>query len=186
MRLRSIEAEDYNDAQRAAIAGAVAGARGRPPAPMRAWIHSPILASRAEQLGGFLRYGTSLPPALSEMAILLTARSRACSFVWNAHKAEAIKGGLDPQAIEVIGQGGVPVLEDAALRIAHDYVVALLGTNRVPAALHREAAAALGETGVVELVGVVGYYSLVALTVNAFAFPIQPGGAAIFGDPEHE
>lgn len=186
MRLRTLEADDLNDAQRAAVAEAVSGVRGRIPGPMRAWLHSPTLASRAQNLGGFLRFGTSLRPALSELAILLTARHLACSYVWNAHLGEALKGGLAQGVIDAIGQGAPPKFTHEDERVVHDYATTLLATNRVPQALHDRAMASFGEAGVVELVGVIGYYSLVAHTVNAFAFPLQPGAQPIFGQPAVE
>eukprot|EP01037_Dinobryon_pediforme_P005468 gene5468-5524_t len=172
--------ETMTQAQREAVAEATAGVRGRIPGPMRAWIHSPTMASRAQLLGAFLRYDTSLAPAISEFAILLTARNAACSYVWHAHAKEALLGGLDPVIIDDLAAGRPLTLSDPTLRIVHDYVSALLATHRVPQALHDEAVAVLGETGVVELVGVMGYYSLVAMTVNAFAFDLQPGAQPIF------
>ncbi len=184
MRLRNIEPEDFNEAQRAVIAGAVAGPRGRPPGPMRLWIHSPVFASRTEQLGAFLRFGTSLSRALTELAVLLVARNRRCSYVWNAHVPEAVKGGLDPVVIAAIGRGESPVFEDDTLRLAYDYVDILLSTHHVPKALHDEAVVAFGEAGIVELVGLVGYYGMVAMAVNAFALPMQPNAVAIFGHPD--
>jgi 4-carboxymuconolactone decarboxylase len=180
MRLSEPTLETMTEAQREAVAEATAGVRGRIPGPMRAWIHSPTMASRAQLLGAFLRYETTLAPAISEFAILLTARSAACSYVWHAHAKEALRGGLDPTIIDHLASGIPLQLSDPTLRIVHDYVSALLATHRVPQALHDAAVAILGETGVVELVGVIGYYSLVALTVNAFALELQPGAKPLF------
>ncbi len=185
MRLTALGPDGLNDAQRAAVAEAIAGVRGRIPGPMRAWIHSPTLASRAQLLGAFLRYGTTLSPALSEFAILLTARHMTCSYVWNSHVPEARKAGLDQAIIDAVAKGDDPVLTDPASRTLHDYATTLLATHRVPQALHEAAIAAFGETGVVELVGILGYYSLVALTVNAFAFELPEGATAAFGDPSY-
>jgi 4-carboxymuconolactone decarboxylase len=103
--------------------------------------------------------------------------------VWNAHLAEALKGGLPQAEIDVIGAGGRPDFQDPDAGVVYDYATTLLATHRVPQDLHDQAAATFGETGVVELVGVIGYYSLVTLTVNGFAFPLQPGAKPIFGEP---
>ena len=181
MRLTSLAPADLNEAQRHAEEEAVAGVRGRVPAPMRAWIHSPTFASRAQQLGAFVRYGTSLAPALSELAILLTARHAACSYVWNAHAPEARKGGLDPALIAALARGETPVPEDPEVAVVIDYVSSLLATNRVSAEQHHCAVAAFGEAGLVELIGVVGYYTLVSMTMNAFAVELPAGVTPVFG-----
>ena len=74
MRLKDLQPADMSDAQRRVADEAVAGKRGRVPAPLRAWLHSPELGARAQKLGEFLRYDTILGPRLSELAILVTAR----------------------------------------------------------------------------------------------------------------
>ncbi|WP_426803748.1 hypothetical protein, partial [Xanthomonas campestris] len=74
----------------------IASKRGKPPEPMMAWLHSPEMAKHATRLGAFLRYDTSLTPALSELAILVTARHWTAHFEWYAHKKMALDGGLAP------------------------------------------------------------------------------------------
>jgi 4-carboxymuconolactone decarboxylase len=175
MRIRDFDIADMDATQRAVAEEAIAGKRGRVPAPLRAWLHSPEFGRRAQKLGEFVRYDTSLPPALSELAILVTARHWTAHFEWYAHKRDGLAAGIDPAVIAAIAERRAPDFSDSEAKLVHDYAKILLATGRVPDALHALAADALGERGVVDLVGIVGYYSLVALTLNAFEIGLPDG-----------
>ncbi|MGG5811695.1 carboxymuconolactone decarboxylase family protein [Falsiroseomonas sp. CW058] len=169
--------------QKAAVAEVVAGIRGRVPAPMVAWLRSPELASRAQKLGEFLRYGTTLEPKLSEMAILVCGRHWTSHHEWTAHKREALKAGLEPEVIAAIAARRRPALADARESAVYEVSTTLLSTGRVPRALHDSATAALGGQGLVELVGILGYYCLVSLTLNAFELGLPGSIAPELEDP---
>lgn len=156
------------DDQRAACADAAASKRGRPPAPFAAWLHAPEFARRAQSLGALLRYDTTLPPRLSELAILLTARHWTAHYEWKVHKQAALDGGLAPAVIDAIAKRQTPEFTAADERIVYTVAQSLLQTQAVPDVLYAEAVAALGERGMVELVGVLGYYALVSMTLNTF------------------
>jgi 4-carboxymuconolactone decarboxylase len=175
MRVRDLKPEEMNDAQRRVADEAAAGKRGRVPAPLRAWLHSPELGSRAQRLGEFLRYDTSLGPYLSELAILVTARHWTAHYEWYAHKREGLKAGIDPAVIADIAARRRPTLEDPKAAAVYDYAHTLHETHKVPAPIHDAALTALGEQGVVELVGLLGYYTLVAMTLNAFEIGLPEG-----------
>ena len=168
--------------QRAACAEAVAGIRGRVPAPMIAWIRNPELATRGQKLGELLRYQTTLEPRLSELAILVCARHWTSHHEWTAHKREGLKAGIDP---EVIAARRAPTLGDAREQAVYDVASTLLATGRVPQPLYEQGHSALGERGMVELVGILGYYCLVALTLNAFELGLPGSLAPELEDPEH-
>jgi 4-carboxymuconolactone decarboxylase len=176
--------EELTPEQRAACAEAASGVRGRVPAPMTAWIRNPELARRAQKLGELLRYQTTLEPRLSELAILVCARHWTSHYEWTVHKREGLKAGLDPEAVAAIAARREPGLRDAREQAVHDAASALLATGRLPAALHARATEALGERGLVELVGILGYYSLVALTLNAFEIGLPEAAAPELEDPE--
>jgi 4-carboxymuconolactone decarboxylase len=182
MRVKDLSPEDMSVEQRAVAAEAASGKRGRVPAPLRAWLHSPELGRRAQRLGEFIRYDTSLPPHLSELAILMTARHWTSHYEWYAHKRDALKAGIDPAIIEAIARRREPGFPDRRAKLVHDYVKTLLATSRVPGALHTAAVEVLGERSVVELVGIAGYYSLVALTLNAFEIELPAGETPELGD----
>lgn len=168
MRVRDLRPEEMTEVQRSVADEAVAGQRQRLPAPLRAWLHSPELGSRAQRLGEFVRYDTVLGPIVSELAILVTARFWTSHYEWFAHKRIALESGLDPAVVDAIAERRRPVLADPKLRAVYDYAVVLHETHLVPEPIHAAALAALGEQGLVELVGVLGYYTLVAMTLNAF------------------
>ncbi len=178
MRLKDLQPADMSDAQRRVADEAVAGKRGRVPAPLRAWLHSPELGARAQKLGEFLRYDTILGPRLSELAILVTARIWTSQYEWHVHKREALKAGLEPEIVDAIANRAPPPFADARTRIVHAYALTLHTTHAIPPELHAEAVAALGEQGVVELVGLLGYYTLVAMTLNAFDIAVPAGETA--------
>ncbi|MBN8939728.1 MAG: carboxymuconolactone decarboxylase family protein [Rhizobiales bacterium] len=178
MRLMTPAPEAMTSEQRAVYDETVAGKRGRMPAPMRAWIESPELARHGQRLGAFLRYDTTLPARLSELAILVTARHWTSQYEWYAHRSEALKAGLEPEIVAAIAERRPPPFKDEAARIVYDYGRALHETTVVPEALHAEAVRILGQRGVVELVGVLGYYTLVAMTLNAFEIGLPEGETA--------
>ncbi|WP_282769856.1 carboxymuconolactone decarboxylase family protein [Saccharomonospora viridis] len=172
-RVPDLSDDDLSPEQRAVVAEAVAGLRGRMPAPMRAWLVSPELARRAQHLGEFLRYQTSLEPRLSELAILVTARFWTSHYEWYAHVDAARAAGVSDEVIEAIRTGQDPdftapdeeVVYAVATAVHHDHVVS--------SDLFERATSTLGEVGTAELVGLLGYYTLVAMTLNVYG--IVPG-----------
>lgn len=177
MRVRDLARDEMTPAQLHVAEEAVAGKRGRMPAPLRAWIHSPEFGAHAQKLGAFLRYDTCLGPALSELAILVTARVWTSQYEWYVHKREALKAGLDPAVVDAIAARTEPVFADEKACLVYDYATTLNSTRTVPQALHDRAVEMLGERGVVELVGVLGYYTLVSMTLNAFDIAVPAGEA---------
>jgi 4-carboxymuconolactone decarboxylase len=135
---------------------------------MQAWIANPELARRAQQLGEVVRYRTSIPARLRELAILLTARHWTSHYEWNAHKAEALKAGLDPAVIAAIALQEEPQFHAEDERCVYRFATAVLTEGRVSDELYGAAVACIGETAVVELVGTLGYYGLVSMTNNVF------------------
>lgn len=161
--------------QSAIVADVLGGRRGELVGPLRAALHSPELARRWSRLGEFLRFDTLLSPALSEMAILMVARRWNCELEWAIHKKAALVAGLDAQGIEAIRDGRIPALPDRAFEVVYGYTARLLNTGTVCEVSHRAAVGVLGERGVVELTALVGYYAMVAMTLNAHAIPLPRG-----------
>jgi 4-carboxymuconolactone decarboxylase len=95
-RIQLTPVSEMTPQQRSAYDEAASGLRGHVPAPMTAWLQNAELACRAQKLGELLRYETSLPPRLSELAILVVARHWTAHFEWQAHKKEALKAGINP------------------------------------------------------------------------------------------
>lgn len=175
MRIKDIQPDEMTDAQRCVAEAAASGKRGRMPAPLRAWLHSPELGDRAQRLGEFLRYDTTLGPYLSELAILVTARVWTSHYEWFAHKREGLKAGIAPAVVAAIAARREPELPDDRARAVYAYATALHRDHLVSDAVHAAARNALGEQGVVELVGLLGYYTFVAMTLNAFHIGLPEG-----------
>ncbi len=168
------------DAQRRVAEAIKSGPRGLVQGPLLAWLHSPDLADRAQALGAFCRYGTSLPPRLSELAIITVGAYWKAGFEWSVHAPIGIKAGLDPAAVEAVRTGVTPHFEQedeqAVWRFAHH----LLHDRSVTDATYRTVEDLLGPAATVELVGVLGYYGLICMTINAFGVPVPAGEAEPF------
>ena len=158
----------------------VSGPRGKVEGPLRVWLTSPGLADRAQALGAFCRYGTSLEQRLSELAILVTGAYWRAGFEWHVHAPIAIKAGLDSAAVEAIRTGQEPTLAREDERAVYAFARELLTTRRVSDKTYETAEKALGRLAVVDLVGVLGYYGLISMTINAFEVPLPPGSKEPF------
>ncbi len=153
----------------------VSGPRGGIRGPFAAWLRSPQLADRAQKLGEYCRFNTSLPKRLSELAILMTARHWTAQFEWYAHARLAREAGLDDAIVEAIREHQRPARmadDEAAI---YDFCNEAYALHYVTDATYARAIAQFGEASVVELVGVIGYYCLVSLTLNIFKMPLPEG-----------
>jgi 4-carboxymuconolactone decarboxylase len=182
---RPIEITDADlNADQHAIYDAIRnGPRGVVEGPLRVWLLSPGLADRAQSLGAFCRYGTRLPPRLSELAILVTGSMWRAGFEWHVHAPIAIAAGVDAEAVEAIRKCETPSLEGDE-RAVYRFAQELLATHQVSDPVYRGAIEALGREAVVELVGILGYYGLISMTINAFRVPLPPGAEDPFADTE--
>lgn len=174
-RIKLLTRGEMNERQQSVYDTAVAGPRGRAPAPMLAWMQSPEFADRAQRLGEFVRYETSLPARLSELAILLVARIWTAQYEWFAHKKEALKAGLDTAIIDDIAHRLRPRCAKHDELVVHDFSLSLCTLHSVSDDLYRELVETIGERTSVELVGLLGYYTLIAMTVNTFAIGLPEG-----------
>jgi 4-carboxymuconolactone decarboxylase len=157
------------------------GPRGQVRGPLEVWLRRPGLAARAQELGRYCRYDSSLSKQLSELAILVTARAWGAEFEWFAHKKHALDAGLPPEVVEAIRTCQSPVfaldLAGGEQRAVYDVALAMCTQRRLPNALYASALAVLGEGRLVDLIGVLGYYSLISMTINAFEVDLPEGSA---------
>jgi 4-carboxymuconolactone decarboxylase len=180
MRIPDWKPEDLTPAQRKVHDAIVAGPRGRVIGPLRVWLLSPELAERAQDLGAFCRYHTSLPPRLSELAILVTGAFWKAGFEWHAHAPIAIKAGVPADALEAIRLGKEPKFAREDERVVYEFSRELWTKRRVSDATYRRIADLLGNETVIELVGILGYYGLISMTINTFEVPLPEGVAQPF------
>ncbi|MAS43135.1 MAG: 4-carboxymuconolactone decarboxylase [Rhodobacteraceae bacterium] len=171
---------DMTPRQREVHDAIASGPRGRVEGPLAVWLRRPELAQKAQELGAYCRYGTSLPPRLSELAILTMARVWTAEFEWWAHKGPALDGGLAPEIIEALRIGETPTFAAEDEAAVHAFALEAQTARRVSDATYARAVAALGEDGVVDLVGILGYYSLISLTLNIFEVMPPEGEALAF------
>ncbi len=155
--------------QRRVLDAILQGPRGNLDGPFLAWVHSPELADPAQQLGAYCRYHTSLPLRLSELAILVTAQWWQSQAEWQIHASIALAAGLNQEQIEALRQGLKPPFSEQDEALVYRIGTELYATRRISNALYQEAVALFGEPALVELVGIYGYYALVAMTLNVFA-----------------
>jgi 4-carboxymuconolactone decarboxylase len=158
----------YSDRQREVADAITSGPRGGLRGPLAMWLHRPELADRAQSFGQYCRYDSSLPPVLSELGILVTARYWNAEYEWFAHKRIALEAGLSPDIAEAIRQRERPAFGDPAQEVVHDFALALHTDKRVSQELYDKAASILGTDGVVDLTAVLGYYGFVSMTLNVF------------------
>ncbi len=175
MRIPDWKPEELTPAQRKVHDAIVAGPRGRVVGPLRVWLMSPELAERAQELGAFCRYGTSLPPRLSELAILVTGAFWQAGFEWHAHAPIALAAGIAADAIEAIRLGRAPKFAREDEQAVYQFSRELWNKRRVSDAAYRRLAGLLGANTVVELVAILGYYGLISMTINAFEVPLPEG-----------
>lgn len=174
-RLAELDPDRLSTEGRAVYDAILAGPRGVVQGPLRVWLEAPALADRAQALGAYCRYGTSLPARLSELAILVTGAFWQAGFEWAVHAPIAIESGLDPDAVEAIRTGADPGFVRPDERAVHAFASELLRSRTISETTYVQAAEALGQVALVELVGILGYYGLISMTINAFAVPLPPG-----------
>ncbi len=163
---------DAMDAKQRAVHDAIAsGPRKGVRGPLAVWLHRPEFAGRAQHLGQYCRYDSSLPARLSELAILVTARHWGSEYEWQAHRPIALQAGLDPAIVEAIRLGREPEIPNADELAVYRFAISLLETRQIAQALYDQTVQAIGRESVVDLVGVLGYYGLISMTINAFEIP---------------
>ncbi len=176
--------DELDAAQRAVWDSVVSGPRGQVIGPLRAAIHNAELAARWSALGEALRFHTSLPKRLSELAICVTGRRWSSQVEWHVHARVAAEAGIAPAVLEAIRRGEPPPFEQADEALVYDFARALHLEGRVPDAVYDAARESLGVRGVVELTALIGYYVMVSMTLNAHGVPLPDGVAPPVPPPE--
>jgi 4-carboxymuconolactone decarboxylase len=163
------------DQQRVAQAVA-SGPRGGLRGPFHALLRSPELADRVRHLGDYVRFESTVPAALRELAILLVARFWSADYEWNAHRRHAATAGLDPSVAEAIEVGRRPAKLTADETLVYDLIMELLHDRDISDATFAAAKARFGERMVIDVIGTAGYYGFISLVLNAGRIPVAEGG----------
>jgi 4-carboxymuconolactone decarboxylase len=186
-RLPAIPAERLTPAQQALIESIRSGPRGQATqirGPFAVFLHSPDFGQLAQQLGGYCRLKTRVPPRLSEFAILVTAKLWRAQYEWYAHVPHAERAGVAPQTIRALRRGRMPKSASKEERAVYDFIKELYRRKRVGDATYARLHALLGDDGMVEFVGILGYYTTVSMVLNVFNVPLPEGASPYFPEPK--
>lgn len=184
-RLPALAMDQLTFDQQAIVEAIKTGPRGRfnNEGPFAAFLHAPAYGQLAQALGGHLRYHTSVPPRLKEFAILCTGRFWKAQYEWHAHAAIALKQGVKEATIRDLKAGSLPKSAPRDELAIYAFVKELYATRRVSNTTYARVHKLLGDNGMVELVGILGYYALISMTLNVFRMPLPEGEPAPFREP---
>ena len=175
-RMPMLEPAAMNEAQRKAAQALAAGPRGGVKGPFIALLRSPELMDRLQQVGEYLRFRSSLEPRVSEFLMLIVSRRWTQQFEWTVHVPLALKAGVTPQTIESLAAGGRPAAMAADEALAHDFCDELLRNKGVSDATYRAAVDHFREAGVIDMLGVIGYFTTVSMVLNVARTPAPRDG----------
>lgn len=165
-RMPPIPEEKLSEAQRQAVADITAGPRGEIRGPFWPMLRSPGLMMSAHKVGEYTRYHCPLDRRINEMATLMAARAWTSQYAWNAHYGKTVKAGVKPSTLEAIAEGRRPVDMAKDEEVLYDFVTEVLATKGASDATYAMAVAQFGESGVIDILGIVGYYTMLAMILN--------------------
>ena len=174
-RYEQLDESRLDETQRRIWNDCKAGPRGSVPPPVHVWLKSPGLADNAHRLGAHVRFGTDFSQKLTEIAILMTARYWTAQFEWAAHVRLALNAGLPQHAIDAIAERKTPKFDEPDEQLVYDFCRDYYEDHRVSDATYERVVKRWGDKGIVDLAGLIGYYSFVSVTLNVFEVPTPPG-----------
>jgi 4-carboxymuconolactone decarboxylase len=182
-RFKPLTWQELTPPQQTMVNELLAGKRGSLTGPFNVFLRSPEVGNLAQRVGEHVRFRSSLPPRLNEMAILLTARWWVSQYEWHAHQPLALKAGLASDIVEALREGRRPAKMQPDEAAVYDFSTELRDRRRVSEATFRTAVRLLGEQGVMDLIAAMGYYDMVSMALNVDGYPLPEGAAAPFREP---
>jgi 4-carboxymuconolactone decarboxylase len=170
-RLPAIPPAQYSAEQKQAAADFEAARKVPVFGPFEPLMYSPVVMSQARAMGDYLRYNSAIGNTLSELEILLTAREWSQDYEWSVHYPIALKAGIRSETADAIADGRRPTALSADEQIVYDYAMELLKNKQVSNATFERAKGRFGPRGVVDMTGIVGYYTFLAMQLNAAQYP---------------
>ncbi len=167
-RLNTPNRNELDEDQQVVYEAIASGPRGEVVGPLGVWLHRAALADKAQQLGQYCRYDSSLEPRLSELAILVTARIWDAGFEWDSHEPPARAAGLADNIINALAKDKEPDFDRADESVVYRVSRRLNIDRKLSDELYQEAEQLLGKERLVDLIGVLGYYALISMTIKAF------------------
>jgi 4-carboxymuconolactone decarboxylase len=182
-RFAPLTSDQLTAAQKVMVDDLLSGTRGSLNGPFNVLLRSPEMGNIAQKLGEYIRFRSSVPRRLNEMAILLTARWWLSQYEWHAHKPLAVQAGLEASVIDDIQAGRRPAHMKADEAVVYEFASELRERRRVSDETYQRAKTLLREQGVVDLIALVGYYDLVSMALNVDRYPLPDGAASPFPEP---
>ena len=184
-RVPMLALDTLTQEQQTLVAAIKSGPRGRfsNDGPFAVYLQAPGFGHLAQQLGAHLRFGTNVPPRLAEVAILFTAQYWKAQYEWAAHAVFAGRHGVKEATIRDLQAGRAPKSAPRDERAIYAFVKELYATRRVSNATYARVHKLLGDASTVELVGMLGYYVMVSMILDAFRMPAPEGTPAPFREP---
>jgi 4-carboxymuconolactone decarboxylase len=174
-RFKPLSYDTMTPEQKTLVASILSGPRTSLDGPFNALLRSPDMGDLAQKFGAQMRYHSSLPPRLNEFAILITARFWTAQFEWQAHHKIALTAGLSPAIIDALAAGKRPTSMQPDEEAVYNFCTEVLSTKQVGDATFQAAVEKFGERGVVDMLGVVGYYQFVSMVLNVDRYPLPDG-----------
>jgi len=174
-RMPAIPADKMTAAQKQAAAALAAGPRGDVKGPFLALLRSPDFMDRVQRVGEYVRYRCPLDKRINELAAAITARHWTQQFEWWAHARQALEAGLKPAVAEAIAEGRRPAGMAEDEEIVYDFLTELLVNKSVCDATYERALRRFGEQGVIDIIGISGYYGLLAMVMNVARTAVPEG-----------
>jgi len=176
-RIPPIDPDSLSAEQRKVYDAIANGPRKGVRGPLAVWLHRPQLADSTQALGRYCRYDSSLPPRLSELAILMMGRHWLAEYEWAAHKPFALEAGLAIEVIDAIRDGKIPTFVNRDEVLIYEFMLQLHKELKIDDRLYADLQKEIGIDGLVDLVGIAGYYTLISMTIKVFEVP-PPAGVA--------
>jgi 4-carboxymuconolactone decarboxylase len=174
-RFKPLSYDEMTPAQKTMIDHLLSGPRAGANGPFNVLLRSPEMGDLAQQFGAATRFKTSIPPKLNELAIIITARHWTSQYEWQAHHRAALQAGLSPAIADSIAQGKRPAGMQKDEEAVYNFCSELLNTKQVGDVTFNAAKDAVGERGVVDLIGVMGWYTTVSMALNTDRYPVPEG-----------
>jgi 4-carboxymuconolactone decarboxylase len=174
-RFKPLAYDEMTPAQKNMIEHLLSGPRAGAEGPFNVLLRSPEMGDLAQQFGASTRFNSSVPRKLNELAIIIVARHWTSQFEWQAHHRAALQAGVSPAIADAIAQGKRPTGMQKDEDAVYNFCSELLDTKQVGDATFAAAKAALGERGVVDLIGVMGWYHTVSMLLNVDRYPLPDG-----------
>jgi len=176
-RFKPLTYREMNPEQKKMFENLISGERRGAGGPFNVLLRSPEMGDLAQKFGASMRYHSSMPPKLNEMAIIITARHWTSQYEWYAHRRAAATAGLNESIIQAIASGKRPTGMQPDEEAVYNFCTELLTTKQVSDKTFEATKAKFGERGVVDLIGVTGYYQLVSMLLNTDKYPLPDGVA---------